>query len=514
LVGAMLSNVSLKQIFDSWGTDKGHAQYPGVYECLFRSCREQVTAVLEVGIGTMIPGAHSSMQGYVLPGYKPGGSLRAWRDFFVNATIYGLDVQPDTQFDDEERIITRLCDSCDASAVRAVMETQGWPREFDIIIDDGSHYAEDQLSTFTNLFPFLKHNGLYIIEDVVGDNHQHLSNKLVETLAYNPHFVLGPENNMLVILKASRITPWKLAPSDWAWSEPPRPRIEAIRILDMSASNSWAEFAALFCNTREAFLDRNRMDQIPTAMGARCRWSCSISIGSNRLTTAWDITPVITWSRKSLTYANSRSENPIIARFGGEEFLILLPETELAAAQRVAERLRRKVERVPFLSLQRPSMRRSALGLRKLIRAWIAFWFDKTCRPGPLHRKTPAEIVSAPPYIGFQSRNMVAWDAAPCSRAQRVHARMQVLHRKDAAPVANNRRTTRLEPDPMSALHRKPLQKRGAWHRSDRERAKPGWHISIDVVKSSNRFCKKAWWDLATRVWHGPTRVAWRCPAE
>ena len=28
-------------------------------------------------------------------------------------------------------------------------------------------------------------------------------------------------------------------------TEPPRPRIEAIRIVDMSASNSWAEFAAL-----------------------------------------------------------------------------------------------------------------------------------------------------------------------------------------------------------------------------------------------------------------------------
>jgi diguanylate cyclase (GGDEF)-like protein len=38
----------------------------------------------------------------------------------------------------------------------------------------------------------------------------------------------------------------------------------------------------------------------------------------------------------------------IIARFGGEEFLILLPETELAAAQRVAERLRRKVETSAF----------------------------------------------------------------------------------------------------------------------------------------------------------------------
>jgi hypothetical protein len=40
--------------------------------------------------------------------------------------------------------------------------------------------------------------------------------------------------------------------------EPPRPRIEAIRIVDMSASNSWAEFSALFRNTREAFLDHER----------------------------------------------------------------------------------------------------------------------------------------------------------------------------------------------------------------------------------------------------------------
>jgi putative phage-type endonuclease len=41
-------------------------------------------------------------------------------------------------------------------------------------------------------------------------------------------------------------------------AEPPRPRIEAIRIVDMSASNSWAEFAALFRDTRGAFLDHER----------------------------------------------------------------------------------------------------------------------------------------------------------------------------------------------------------------------------------------------------------------
>jgi predicted phage-related endonuclease len=40
--------------------------------------------------------------------------------------------------------------------------------------------------------------------------------------------------------------------------EPPRPRVEAVRMVDMSGSNSWAEFAGLFCATRSAFLDHER----------------------------------------------------------------------------------------------------------------------------------------------------------------------------------------------------------------------------------------------------------------
>src|SRR6266849_1706099 len=35
--------------------------------------------------------------------------------------------------------------------------------------------------------------------------------------------------------------------------EPPRPRLEAVRIVDMTSSNSWAEFAATFRRTRSAF---------------------------------------------------------------------------------------------------------------------------------------------------------------------------------------------------------------------------------------------------------------------
>jgi hypothetical protein len=36
--------------------------------------------------------------------------------------------------------------------------------------------------------------------------------------------------------------------------EPPRPRVEAVRIVDMCSCNSWAEFAGLFRQTRAAFL--------------------------------------------------------------------------------------------------------------------------------------------------------------------------------------------------------------------------------------------------------------------
>jgi len=37
--------------------------------------------------------------------------------------------------------------------------------------------------------------------------------------------------------------------------EPPRPRIEAVRIVDMSTSNSWAEFVGIFRRTRDAYLE-------------------------------------------------------------------------------------------------------------------------------------------------------------------------------------------------------------------------------------------------------------------
>jgi predicted phage-related endonuclease len=41
-------------------------------------------------------------------------------------------------------------------------------------------------------------------------------------------------------------------------AEPPKPRIEAIRIVDMSNSNAWAEFAGVFARTRSAHLEHEQ----------------------------------------------------------------------------------------------------------------------------------------------------------------------------------------------------------------------------------------------------------------
>jgi predicted phage-related endonuclease len=40
--------------------------------------------------------------------------------------------------------------------------------------------------------------------------------------------------------------------------EPPKPRIEAVRVVDMTASNSWSEFASLYLASRDAYLDHER----------------------------------------------------------------------------------------------------------------------------------------------------------------------------------------------------------------------------------------------------------------
>ena len=189
---------NLFELFHKYGTDK--AEYAPLYQLLFRTLRHSVHTVLEIGIGTMNSESRWNMIGWAEEWYKPGGSLRAWRDYFPNAHIFGLDIEKDTMFS-EERISTHICNSTDPTSVNGFVTSVNF-KKFDVIIDDGSHYGEDQILTMKNLVSHLRNDGIYIIEDIAKDNPLlQQPEKLTMAVPSMAFFFVGIENNIIVGFK-------------------------------------------------------------------------------------------------------------------------------------------------------------------------------------------------------------------------------------------------------------------------------------------------------------------------
>jgi len=193
--------MNLAQLFNHYGSDKDRNGYAQLYSVLLSPRRDAVHLFLEIGIGTLLPGVHSSMQGYALEGYAPGGSLRAWRDWFPRAHIWGCDVQPDTQFS-EPRITTKLCDSTDADAVQRSFGSNN-PPSIDVIVDDGSHLDQHQLVTLRNFWPLLRDGGIYVVEDIHPGSQLSVNPHVVgEVVGHDvPYFFVGVMNNLCVLQK-------------------------------------------------------------------------------------------------------------------------------------------------------------------------------------------------------------------------------------------------------------------------------------------------------------------------
>lgn len=170
------SNSILNLLCEKHGSDKGktsngrtnfpwpHHSYADVYELLFALHRDKIKHVLECGIGTTNPDLASSMG---VSG-RPGASLRVWRDYFPNAQVIGIDIDPDTLFS-EHRIETYQCDQTDSNSIQNFIREAGLQYEsLEIIIDDGLHTPLAATTLLASLFPFLSVRGFYIIEDVGG----------------------------------------------------------------------------------------------------------------------------------------------------------------------------------------------------------------------------------------------------------------------------------------------------------------------------------------------------------
>ena len=168
---------TLTEIINKFGSDKNLSGYTSTYTEIFEPIKDNELHILEIGIGTIIRGAQSSMASTQIQNYKPGASLRAWKEYFGKSFIYGGDIQEDTQFT-EERIQTFLFDSTNKEACDTTLKNM----EFDIIIDDGWHKWEAQLDTITNLFSRVKVGGYYVIEDIEAGGGSVLFNNEFEVL--------------------------------------------------------------------------------------------------------------------------------------------------------------------------------------------------------------------------------------------------------------------------------------------------------------------------------------------
>lgn len=103
-------------------------------------------------------------------GVGGGESIRTWLEYFPNAQVYGVDVVQNTNEWNTPKAPTHER----YTFVQGPQQSETfWAcfiadqfADWDIIVDDGGHYADGVVTTFRCLWPHLKRNGLYCIEDL------------------------------------------------------------------------------------------------------------------------------------------------------------------------------------------------------------------------------------------------------------------------------------------------------------------------------------------------------------
>lgn len=118
--------------------------YTEAYDRFFSKFRNKKIKVLEIGV------------------FK-GGSLQMWKNYFgEKADIIGIDIEPKCKKYEEERIKIYIGDQQDRDFLRSLKDRIG---KVDIIIDDGGHTMQQQITSFEELFDMLDENGVYLCED-------------------------------------------------------------------------------------------------------------------------------------------------------------------------------------------------------------------------------------------------------------------------------------------------------------------------------------------------------------
>ena len=168
---AVSKNNPLEDLGAKYLPSKRNHNYLTYYWLHFRDIRFEVKHFLEIGVQT-------------------DRSIKMWADFFPNAMIYGIDIDPKCKSFENERCKIFIGDQNNQHFLFQVSNEISHP--IDIIIDDGSHKPAHQLNTFSFLFPRMSEHGIYVVEDTggaVADYNLKTVNtlkKLVDNIMYWP----------------------------------------------------------------------------------------------------------------------------------------------------------------------------------------------------------------------------------------------------------------------------------------------------------------------------------------
>lgn len=139
---AKLGEIYKTDKIDKWHSFSGKS-YMDIYSIYFNPIKDEKITLLEIGI-------------------KGGASLRAFKEFFKNGKILGLDIDPGTAFTDS-RITTYVGSQDSSEVIKKIFDEHPL---INIVLDDGSHVNKLTIASFQLIFDKLPRGSLYIIEDL------------------------------------------------------------------------------------------------------------------------------------------------------------------------------------------------------------------------------------------------------------------------------------------------------------------------------------------------------------
>lgn len=96
-------------------------------------------------------------------GIFKGGSIPMWKSYFCEgSTLVFIDIDPNCAAHSDPGTHVEIGNQADPAFLKALAQKYG---PFDVVLDDGSHVCSHQIATLEGLWPHMRDQSLYMVED-------------------------------------------------------------------------------------------------------------------------------------------------------------------------------------------------------------------------------------------------------------------------------------------------------------------------------------------------------------